>query len=226
MTNPSPHANANPEDLATILSSLYSAVVSDVLDGLGFRNQALSSQVRPLTKTRRVCGRVFTARAVPTTEIPPEPYVLQIAAVDALKGGEVLVVDGQGTCSCSFWGELLTTACLHKGVHGVVMSACTRDMWKINDLAFPIFGIGYHPGDDKGRLEVVEIGQPITIAGVKTKPGDLLLGDEDGVVIIPIEAAADTIRKAGEKASGENLVRDALAAGMPVGEAFRKFGIL
>ena len=164
-----------------------------------------------------MCGRVFTARAVPTAEIPPEPYVLQIAAVDALKAGEVLVVEGQSTCSCSFWGELLTTACVHKGVHGVVMTACTRDMWKINDLAFPIFGIGYHPGDDKGRLEVVEIGKPITIAGVKTKPGDLLLGDEDGVVIIPSEAAGEVIRRAREKASGENLVRDALAAGMPSG---------
>ena len=226
MTNPANPASSHTEDLTAILGSLYSAVVSDVLDGLGYRNQALDSEVRPLTKMRRVCGRVFTARAIPTTEIPPEPYVLQIAAVDALKAGEVLVVDGQSTCTCSFWGELLTTACVHKGVRGLVMTACTRDMWKIDDLEFPIFGIGYHPGDDKGRLEVVEIGKPITIAGVKTKPGDLLLGDEDGVVIIPSEAAADTIRKAREKASGENLVRDALAAGMPVGEAFRKFGIL
>lgn len=226
MMNPANSASAHPEDLPAILGTLYSAVVCDVLDGLGFRNQALSIQVRPLTKTRRVCGPVFTARAVPTTEIPAKPYVLQIAAVDALKGGEVLVVDGQDTRSCSFWGELLTTACLHKGVQGVVMTACTRDLWKINDLAFPIFGIGYHPGDDKGRLEVVEIGQPITIAGVKTKPGDLVLGDEDGVVIIPQEVAGAAIRRAREKASGENLVREALAAGMPVAEAFKKFGIL
>ena len=106
------------------------------------------------------------------------------------------------------------------------MTTCTRDMWKINELNFPVFGIGYHPADDKGRLDVIEIGQPIVIAGVKTKPGDFLIGDEDGVVIIPSEVAGQVIRLAAEKVSGENLVRSALAAGMPVGEAFKKFGIL
>lgn len=208
------------------LSSLYSAVVCDVLDGLGFREQALNGCVRPLTQTRRVYGRVFTARAAPVAEVPAEPYKLQLAAVDELTRGDVLVVDGQETRTCAFWGELLTTACLHKGVHGVVMTACTRDMWKIDELGFAVFGIGWHPADDKGRLEVVEIGGAIKIAGVHTKPGDLILGDEDGVVIIPSEAAPETLRRASEKVAGENQVRHALAAGMPVGEAFKKFGIL
>jgi regulator of RNase E activity RraA len=182
--------------------------------------------MRPLTRTRRVHGRVFTARAVAVTEVPPEPYKLQIAAVDALTRGDVLVVDGQETRTCAFWGELLTTACVHKGVHGVVMSACTRDIWKIDELGFPVFGIGCHPADDKGRLEVVEVGGEITIAGVRTKTGDLIIGDEDGVVIIPSEAAPETLRRASEKVARENQERRALAAGMPLGEAFKRFGIL
>lgn len=214
------------QSVLTVLESLYSAVVSDVLDTLGLRQQALSNHVRPLSETRQVCGRVFPVRALPVTEIPAEPYKLQIAAVDALSAGDVLVADGADTRTCAFWGELLTTACVHKGVRGVVMTACTRDMWRINDLGFPVFGIGYHPGDDKGRLDVVEIGQPITIAGVKTKAGDFLLGDEDGVVVIPSEVAGEVIQRAQEKSSGENRVRDALAAGMSVGEAFKKYGIL
>ena len=217
---------ADAENLITLLSSMYSAVVCDVLDGMGFREQSLDTQIRPLTQARRICGRVATARATPVNAIPAEPYKLQLAAVDALGRGDVLVVDGEGTRTCALWGELLTTACLHKRVHGVVMSACTRDMWRIDDLNFPIFGIGYHPADDKGRLDVVEIGQPILVTGVKTKPGDYLIGDEDGVVIIPSEIAVEAIRRAREKASGENSVRAALAAGMPVGEAFKKFGIL
>ncbi len=208
------------------LESLNSAVVCDVLDALGFRRQALGSHVRPLTEERKVCGRVFTARAVPVTEIPAEPYKLQIAAVDALAAGDVLVVDGQDTRTCSFWGELLTTACRHKDVRGVVMTACTRDLSKINEIGFPVFGIGHHPGDDNGRLEVVEIGEPITIAGVATKTGDWLIGDEDGVVIVPNEIHNEVFRRAQEKVSGENRVRNALAAGMTVGEAFKKFGIL
>ena len=226
MKIPSTPATADSQSLISVLSSLYSAVVCDVLDAMGYREQALGAHVRPLTQARRICGRVATARATPVGEIPAEPYKLQLAAVDALGRGDVLVVDGQDTRTCAFWGELLTTACLHKGVHGVVLSTCTRDMWRIDDLDFPIFGIGYHPADDKGRLDVVEIGQPIAVAGVKTKPGDYLIGDEDGVVIIPGEIAVEAIRRAREKASGENSVRDALAAGMPVGEAFKKFGIL
>lgn len=226
MKNPGNSPGADTRELLTILESLYSAVVSDVLDALGFRHQALANHVRPLSDSRKVCGRVFTARAVPVAKIPAEPYKLQIAAVDALTEGDVLVVDGQETQSCAFWGELLTTACVQKAVRGVVMTACTRDMWKINELGFPVFGVGYHPADDNGRLEVVEVGQPITIAGVKTKPGDWLIGDEDGVVVIPIEVAPEVIRRARQKVSGENLVRDALAAGLPVGEAFKKFGIL
>jgi 4-hydroxy-4-methyl-2-oxoglutarate aldolase len=214
------------DDPFLILPSLYSAVVSDVLDALGFREQALSHLVRPLTKSKKVWGRIRTARAIPVAEIPAEPYKLQIAAVDTLNGGDVLVVDAPANPTCSFWGELLTTACVHKGVNGLVMTACTRDMWRINELGFPIFGIGYHPGDDNGRMEVVEIGQPISIAGVRTKPGDWLIGDEDGVVIIPSEIAGEAVRRAREKMSGENLVREALAAGMPVAEAFKKFGIL
>lgn len=226
MKHPSQATTDSVEDLLAVLSVLYSAVVCDVLDALGFREQALSGCVRPLTQARKIHGRVFTARAVPVTRLPAEPYKLQLAAVDALARGDVLVVDGQETRSCAFWGELLTTACVRKGVHGVVMSACTRDMWKIHDLNFPIFGIGYHPADDKGRLDVVEIGQPIWVAGVRTKPGDLLVGDEDGVVIIPSEVAGEVIHRAREKVSGENLVRNALASGIPVGEAFKKYGIL
>ncbi len=210
----------------TCLESLYSAVLCDVLDALGFRRQALDYQVRPLTKARKVCGRVFTARALPVNEIPAEPYKLQLAAVDALASGDVLVVDGQDTRTCAFWGELLTTACRHKDVRGVVMTACTRDLSKINELAFPVFGIGHHPGDDNGRLEVVEIGEPITVAGVATQTGDWLIGDEDGVVIIPNEIHDEVIQRAQEKVSGENRVRNALATGMTVGEAFKKFGIL
>ncbi len=143
-----------------------------------------------------------------------------------MKSDDVLVVDAGDDRTCGFWGELLTTACLYKGVRGVVMTACTRDLWKIKELNFPVFGVGHHPADSKGRADIVSIGDPITIAGVGAKYGDLIIGDEDGIVIIPSEVAGETIRLAQEKASAENVVRDELARGMPMGEAFRKYGVL
>ena len=213
-------------DFTADLESLYSAVLADVLDSLGYRYQALPAHIRPLTPAKKICGRVFPAMARATYKIPAKPYELEIAAVDALARGDVLVVDAGEDQSCALWGELLTTACLAKGARGVVMTACTRDMWKIRDLNFPVYGIGWHPGDSKGRLDVITVGEPIRIGGVRAQRGDWLLGDEDGVVIIPHEVAAEAIRLAQEKVSGENIVRDELARGMPVGEAFRKYGIL
>jgi len=214
---------SSPEAL---LEGLYSAVVADVLDGLGYRKQTLDPSIRPLTPAQRIAGRVFSARAVTVDAEPEEPYKLEMAAIDAMKQGDVLVCDAGNARSCGFWGELLTTACLYKGIRGVVMTACTRDMWKIKHLDFPVFGIGYQPADSKGRTDIVAIDEPIVISGVSAKTADLVLGDEDGVVIIPSEVADEALRLAREKVSGENIVRDELARGMPITEAFAKYGIL
>lgn len=213
-------------DPIAILENLYSAVIADVLDGLGCRNQCLSADIRAMTPANRICGRVFTARAETVSEIPAEPYKLEMEAIDSMEAGEVLVVDAGHNRSSGFWGELLSTACMAKGVRGTVMSACVRDLWKLNDMDFPVFGIGATPADSKGRTDVVELRQPITIDGVKIDHGDYILGDVDGVVVIPQAHLDETLRLAQEKVSGENTVRDELAAGVPVSEVFRKHGIL
>ncbi|MSU43294.1 MAG: RraA family protein [Pedosphaera sp.] len=215
----------SPDPIA-LLETLYAAVVADVLDTLGHRQQTLSADIHALTPTQKVCGRVFTARAVSVDTIPAEPYKLEMAAIDTMRKGDVLVVDAGHNKQCSFWGELLSTACLAKGVRGIVMSTCTRDLWRLREMPFPVFGIGCTPADSKGRIDVVEFGRPIILDGVATKNGDYIIGDEDGVVIIPTEIAPETMRLAAEKASGENTVRDELAAGVSVAEVFRKHGIL
>ena len=220
----------NPNDAATSplerLQSLYSAVVADVLDTLGYRRQTLRYDVRPLTGISKVAGRVFPARARTVDAIPAKPYELEIAAIEAMARDDVLVLDAGDDRTCGFWGELLTTACLYKGVRGVVMTACARDLWKIKDLNFPVFGAGCHPADSKGRMDIVEIGEAIEIGGVGAKRGDFILGDEDGVVVIPQEVADETLRLASKKKSEENLVRTSLVRGMSIGEAFRRHGVL
>src|SRR5204863_5046704 len=96
------------------LESLYSGVVADVLDGLGYRNQCLPSHIRPLTPLNRVAGVVFPVKAITVHEMPAKPYELEIAAVDAVQRGDVLVVDAGDDRTSAFWGELLTTACAYK----------------------------------------------------------------------------------------------------------------
>jgi regulator of RNase E activity RraA len=209
-----------------VMESLYTAVVADVLDSMGFRNQTLSADIRPLTPAQKVCGRVFTAKAVSVAQIPNEPYKLEMAAIDTMVAGDVLLVDAGHNKQSAFWGELLTTACMAKQVGGVVMSTCSRDLWALNKMDFPVFGIGCTPADSAGRIDVVRIGEPVEMDGVKARNGDLILGDLDGVVIIPADAAEEALKRASEKVSGENTVREELRAGRPVAEVFRKHGIL
>lgn len=214
------------ETLIQAFDSLYAAVVADVLDTLGHRQQTLSADIRALTPANRVCGRVFTAQARAVDAIPEEPYKLEMQAIDTMQAGDVLVVDGAHHRHASFWGELLSTACLAKGVRGVVMSACSRDLWSLNRMPFPVFGIGCTPADSLGRLDVMEIGGPIAIDGVAMATGDFVLGDADGVVLIPHQVIEDTLRLALEKVRGEDAVREELAAGISVAEVFGKHGIL
>ncbi len=210
----------------SVLENLYSAVIADVLDKMGFRNQILSSRIHALTPSKRIAGRVFTAQAVSVTEIPAEPYKLEMQAIDTMQADDVFVVDAGHNQESAFWGELLSTACLAKGVRGIVMSACSRDLWALNHMDFPVFGTGATPADSLGRLDVIRVGEPIRIDGVETKNGDLILGDLDGVVIIPLEVADEALRRAQGKISGENTVREELARGIPVAEVFRRHGIL
>jgi 4-hydroxy-4-methyl-2-oxoglutarate aldolase len=214
------------DSILSQLDVLYPAVVADVLDAMGFPNQVLPHDIRPLTPQKKICGRVFTARAEAVHEVPAEPYKLEIEAVESMSSGDVFLVSTGQDRTCGFWGELLTTACLYKGVRGVVMDGCTRDLWKINELDFPVFGCGYHPADSKGRVDISEIQIEIRLGQVSIHPGDFLIGDEDGCVIIPAAQSTEAVRLAMEKVSGENIARADLAAGVPMGTVFRKYGIL
>lgn len=206
------------------LAKLYTPVVADVLDRIGFRNQSLHQRIRPLWPEAKAAGFALTVQTVPARDIAPaHPYAGELAAVDSLQPGDVLVVSESG---CSFWGELLSTAARYRGCRGVVIDGPTRDSGAILAMGFPVFHVGFHPADSLGRLDVVGHNIPIDCGGVLIHPGDLVLADHDGVVAIPLAAAEETLRLAEEKVSGENLVRKALADGMSTTEAFAKYGIL
>ena len=108
----------------------------------------------------------------------------------------------------------------------MVIDGYTRDTKAISAMGFPVFCRGMHPADSLGRIDVAEHDVPIRCGGVLVHPGDLILADEDGVVTIPRDVAEQAITLAEEKVRGENLVRQALAEGMSVAEAFRRYGIL
>jgi len=206
------------------LAKLYTPVVADVLDKLGFRAQCMHARIRPLWPEAKAAGYALTVQTVPAREVSPaHPYAGELAAVDSLQAGDVLVVSES---AWSFWGELLSTAANYRGCRGVILDGPTRDSCAIRKTGFPIFHAGFHPADSLGRLDVTAHNVPIECGGVLVNLGDLILADHDGVVVVPHAAAEETLRLAEEKVCGENLVRKALAGGMSTTEAFKKYGIL
>jgi regulator of RNase E activity RraA len=221
-TKPSP--GDSPAEWVERLARLYSPVVADVLDRMGYRNQCLRAEIRPLEEGVTIAGVVRTVATIPAPEpAPAEPYKGEMAAVDALRPGDVMMVS---SCDWSFWGELLSTAARYRGCRGVVIDGYTRDTRAIKSMGFPVFCRGIHPADSLGRLDVVAHDVPITCGGVSIHPHDLVLADDDGVVVVPQAAAALALAHAEHKVSGENLVRLKLAEGMSVTEAFRRYGVL
>jgi 4-hydroxy-4-methyl-2-oxoglutarate aldolase len=213
------------KDLSLVdrLSAIYTAVVSDELDGLGYRNQVLRPDIRPLYPEARLAGYAFPVHAVPAYTIHDEPYKMEFEAVDHLSPGDVLCVS---SVEGSFWGELLSTAAKYRGCRGVVVDGYTRDTQAIMRMGFPTFVRGIHMPDSLGRLDVVAYNVEIECGGVRIRPGDLIAADFDGVVVVPQEVAEEAITRAEEKVRGEDVVRKHLAEGMTVTEAYRRFGIM
>lgn len=213
-------------NFAAMQERLYSAVIADVLDDLGYRHQALRHEVRPIDPACKIVGRAYTVLAADIYETPEEPYLKELQAVDNLSAGDVLVATTNGSDSCGLWGELLSTAAVSKGARGAIIDGLTRDGNSIQKMGFPVFARGYNPLDSKGRMEVIAHGVRIRCGDVSVVPRDIVFGDLDGVVVIPQEAADEVLLMALEKAGQEDTMKRALQDGMGILDAYGKYGIL
>ena len=181
---------------------LYSAVICDIMDEYGVRDNTMSLDIRPLDSQKTLVGRAFTVFAVEIHEKPKEPYKLVIESVDNLRPGEVLVATTNGLDKVGFWGELLSHGALNRGARGAIIDGSIRDAWKLTDMDFPIFMKGFNPLDSKGRIEVLDYQIPIKCGGIVVKPGEIVFGDIDGIAVIPQEIEEEVIKKALEKVEG------------------------
>lgn len=208
------------------LERLYPAVVADCLDRVGIRDRVMAPRIRPLHPEMKLAGYARTVRCIAVDVVPPDPadwYRGELAAVDSLRPGDVIVVS---TCKGSYWGELLATAAARRGARGIVADTYARDTLALIEMRFATFVAGIHCADSLGRIDVDAIGVEISCGGVTVADGDLVLADHDGVVVVPATVADEVVSSAEKKVSGENLVREKLADGMPVAEAFRRYGVL
>jgi 4-hydroxy-4-methyl-2-oxoglutarate aldolase len=221
---------SDPEALATRLGRLlYTSVVSDVLDSFGLMHQAFRPFVRPLDEALVLFGRARTGRYEPATMPSPEynPYELEMDLIDSLRPGEVAVLAcGGPTEAIAPWGELLSTAAVARQAAGCVTDGLVRDVTRIRAMRFPVFHGGIGPLDTKNRAEMVAKDTTVTIAGVTVSSGDWILGDVDGVVVIPADRSESVFRAALEKIAAEDTTRAELEAGDSLRAVFARHGVL
>jgi len=205
---------------------LYTAVVSDALDDLGLRNQVMREYLRPLHASCRFAGWAHTVACSDVYHIPDNVYDLEIEAVDSILPGDVVVVSTQQSKRNAPWGELLSTAAKARQARGAVIDGLVRDVKMIEELDFPVFASGIKPVDSKGRGIVTGYNVPVDCGEVLVNPGDLILTDQDGAVVVPRAMVREVVRIASDKVERENGSRAELMKGALLRDVFNKFGVL
>lgn len=221
MTNTS-----SPLDLERIAAELSSALISDTLDGLGLRAQCLASGIRPLQADSVVAGRAYPVTLRRVYDIPESPFAGLLAALDDVEPGDVFVTPTHRATDIAVWGGLLSTITRERGGVGAITDGLVRDTREIRRLGFPVFSAGSIPYDSRGRHEIVAHRVPCQIDGVRIEPGDLIVADADGVVVVPASIAETVVAGATEKRGGERDFRAAVLSGMGAAAAYERFGVL
>jgi regulator of RNase E activity RraA len=227
--------NSRDEELfQSIRRELFSAVIGDVMDKMGFLNQFLPPAIVPLERTMIVCGRAMTvleadcfAESVEGSHnfISARPFGLMLEALDDLKTNEVYICTGASP-SYALWGELMSVRATKCGAAGAVVDGYSRDTRGILALGFPTFSHGSYAQDQGPRGKVLDFRIPIQVGNVRVSPGDIVFGDLDGVCVVPQQAEEEVLARAFDKARKEKVVQQALEEGLPAKAAFEKFGIL
>lgn len=212
--------------LTMMREKMYSAVVCDALDALGYRNQSPRVALRPYTTEDVLVGRCKTTLWADMAHEDSRPYELELRAVDGCGPDDVMIAAAGGSNRSGIWGELLSTAARNSGCVGAVVDGAVRDVRKMREMQFPVFARGTNVYDSKDRQRVIDLDVPVEIGGVRFCPGDLVIADIDGVVVIPAEVEQEAVRNAWQKVHAENVTRDAIRAGMKATAAYEKYGVL
>ena len=206
--------------------AVHTPAVADILDEHGRFDQVLPPEITPLRPEMKVAGPVFTAKGVSTRHFEEsqvqEWFEGWAAALEVPE--RVALIDASGDRTASHWGELVTTAARAMGFTGSVVTGGVRDVDRILPTGFPVFATYSTPADIRGRWRYVDFGNPLHIGGVHVKTWDWVLGDMNGVVIVPVELVEEVLVAAEEVVRTEDLIRDELRAGGNPLEVYMKHG--
>jgi 4-hydroxy-4-methyl-2-oxoglutarate aldolase len=205
---------------------LFSAVVCDALDGLGFTRQSPRVCLAPQTSDQVLIGRCKTTLWADMAHEDPNPYALELEAVDSCQPDDVIIAAAGGSVRSGVWGELLSTAARNCGCVGAIVDGSVRDVRQMTDMQFPVFAKHRCIYDSLNRQRVVDIDVSVEIDLVVFRPGDLVIADIDGVVVVPQEIESEAIANAWGKVHAESVTRDAIRGGMKAADVYKKYGVL
>ncbi|WP_111707727.1 RraA family protein [Lutibacter citreus] len=213
---------------------LFTAVVGDAMDKMNLLHQFLPPQIQPLKNDMFLIGRAMPVLEADTFEelsigsqnpLMSKPFGLMLEALDDLKKNEVYICAGASP-TYALVGELMMTRAKVLGAAGAVANGYSRDTFGIMDLDFPVFSYGNYAQDQGPRGKVIDFRVPIEIEGVRINPGDIVVGDIDGVCVVPQEHEEEVFLRAFEKSRGEKTVLKAIQNGMSAVDSWNKYHIM
>ncbi len=207
-----------------IEARLHTAVLGDVLDQMGHRAQFLPPELRPLQPGKRLVGMAMTVREEDTDD-PDTNFGRMFEALDQIGPGEIYLAAG-GSPSYAMWGELMSRTAAARGAVGAVVAGYMRDTPLVRDLGFPVFSLGSYAQDQRGRGQVTGYRCTLQVGAVTVEDGDVVVGDEDGVVIVPSAALSECLDRAVTKLGIEDEIGERLAGGAASAAMFAEYGVM
>lgn len=204
--------------------AIYTAALADILDTRGYRTQTLPPSIRPLERGMKLAGPAYTVRGTPVQAASYDTSLRKVLQMlGEVPAGHVAVYACAQAVSAHL-GELSVTSLAARGVAGCVLDGGCRDVGFIVELGFPVFCAHVTPEDSTWRWELEATQEPVSVGQVRVEPGDWVVGDDDGVVVVPNAIAESVLAEAEEKAATESEIRAAVRDGMPPLEAYERFG--
>ena len=223
--------------IENIKKNMYSGIICDVLDQMGYRQQALNNQINGLNDETVIFGPAFTSIGTTVYSMPEHPLIAQTKVGDQRGEGEIYVLVTRGEYNCAVFGEIFATRVMKKGGAGVLLDAYARDLKELKRMSLhgsdgiPVFFRGKSPHTSKGRCEINECQIPIIMEGacnysVTINPGDYIFGDIDGVVIIPQDIIMEVLERSFDTIEKENETRNGLLEGKSLQEVYAIHGTI
>lgn len=211
------------ETLINGFADVATASVADSVDKLCGKRGHMHHEMRPRINDKRIIGPAVTVLEGPTTEFVPPQHALEL--IDAAAPGSVVVISVEGGPDVAVWGGLMTAGAFARGLAGAVLDGGVRDIPEIRrDYDFPVISRAVSPGTTLGRFKTLAANVPVTCGGIEVHPGDIIVGDIDGVVVVPRAHAEAVLAMAQEIDKRELEQAKLIVAAKSLKEGLAKYG--